>query len=82
MGMKVRSVKLGPQQREALRAAANAKGITESDVVREALEQYVATQASGAPKQSVAARAADLAGCVTGPSDLSTNRRHLEGSGR
>jgi len=82
MGMKVRSVKLAPEQREALRAAASAKGITESDVVREALDQYMAAQTSGAPKESVAARAADLAGCVTGPSDLSVNIRHLDGFGR
>jgi predicted DNA-binding protein len=55
---------------------------SESALVREALESYLAE----APASSSAydlARESGLIGCVRGgPSDLSTNRKHFEGFGK
>jgi len=50
---------------------------TRSDVLRKALEAFGNRGAS-----SVSARAADLAGSLTGPRDLSTSPKHMAGYGR
>ncbi len=64
-----------------LKKQAGMKRRSESALVREALENYLGE----APTSSSAydqARDAGLIGCVRGgPSDLSTNRKHFEGSG-
>jgi len=82
--MKVRSVKVSKEMELALRVRAREKGVTDSFVVREALAEYLAAPTDGSAKarQSFSAQAADLAGCVKGPADLSTNPRHLDGFGR
>jgi predicted DNA-binding protein len=55
---------------------------SESALVREALESYLG-EASGSNSAYDLAKEAGLIGCVGGkPSDLSTNRKHLEGFGK
>lgn len=82
--MKVRSVKVSTELEQALKKRAAEKGVSDSFVVREALEEYLAPPVKDAAKarRSFAAQAADMAGCVEGPADLSTNPRHLAGFGR
>jgi metal-responsive CopG/Arc/MetJ family transcriptional regulator len=54
---------------------------SESALVREALESFLG-KASGSDSAYDLAKEAGLIGCVGGkPSDLSTNRKHLEGFG-
>ena len=54
---------------------------TRSAVVREALEAHLAAE-GGATEGSCFDLTSDLAGSVSGPSDLSSNRRRLRGYGR
>ena len=61
--------------------AARERGATKSSVVREALAAYLARDGT-APPLSFLAQAGDLAGCVSGPKNLSTDRRHLRDYGR
>ena len=77
--MKPRSLKLTPELEKSLTTYATSRGASASSVVREALEAYLvdAQSADLRKPQSFSARAADLAGCVSGPADLSTNPAHL-----
>jgi hypothetical protein len=64
-----------------IRERSRIKGQTPSDLVRVALESYLAED-SGVGSAYEAAQAAGLIGCVRGaPKDLSTSRRHFEGFG-
>lgn len=54
---------------------------TRSAVLRAALEAFVSTSTS-ASSRSVTSLAADLAGSLEGPRDLSTAAHHLTGYGR
>ncbi|NQW04128.1 MAG: hypothetical protein HQ485_08875 [Acidobacteria bacterium] len=82
--MKPRSLKMSKELEASLRARAKAKGVSDSFVMREALVEYLAESEAGSEKapRSFAALASDLAGCVDGPSDLSTDSRHLNQFGR
>ena len=64
-----------------LRSRSKAKGITESNLVREALESYL-----GKTGERTAYELAEEAGVIGAadkqPKDLSTNRRHFEGFGK
>lgn len=77
--MKPRSLKLSQNLEKSLTTYASARGTSASSVVREALEVYLDTAQTGGQRAPVSfsARAADLAGCVSGPADLSTNPAHL-----
>lgn len=76
--MKPRSLKLSQDLEKSLTTCATARGASASSVVREALEVYLAaSESADRQPQSFSARAADLAGCVSGPADLSTNPAHL-----
>jgi Arc/MetJ-type ribon-helix-helix transcriptional regulator len=64
-----------------LRATVRKRGRTQSAVVREALEAHL-DQGAASGESSGLDLVRDLVGCITGPSDLSTNRKHLRGYGR
>ena len=65
-----------------LKKQAGTRGRSESALVREALESYLAETSSSSSAYDLA-REAGLIGCVrNGPSDLSTNRKYLEGFGK
>jgi predicted DNA-binding protein len=64
-----------------LKKHASIKRRSESALVREALESYLADAPTHSPAYEVA-RATGLIGCASqAPSDLSTNRKYLEGFG-
>ena len=76
------SIRITEKLREQLAAAAKTSGRRESEVVREALEQYVAPLDAGENAYEMAKRL-KLIGCVKGaPSDLSTNPAYFEGFGK
>ena len=70
-----------PEQLDArLERVAAEHGTSKSELVRRALDAHLRTLEGPAPA-SVGRLAADLAGCVEGPGDLSTGARHLEDFG-
>jgi hypothetical protein len=81
--MKVRSIKMTKEQQEALRSAAEAKGVSDSFLVREALEAYLAGPMKGTRSRSAADAASHLIGSLDGtPRDLSSNPKYLAGYGK
>lgn len=79
--MKTITVKVPRPLGERLGRAVVQRRSTRSAVVREAIEAYLATEGGGS-EGSCFALASDLAGAVSGPSDLSSNRLRLRGYGR
>ncbi|MCY4563443.1 MAG: ribbon-helix-helix domain-containing protein [Gammaproteobacteria bacterium] len=60
---------------------ARQRGLSKSAVIRDALEEYLRTT-SAENSGSALALAADLAGVLSGPEDLSFNKDHLHDFGR
>ena len=60
---------------------ARQRGLSKSAVVRDALEEYLQTT-SAENSGSALSLAADLAGVLSGPEDLSFNKDHLRDFGR
>ena len=79
--MRTITVKVPRPLGERLGRAVVERRSTRSAVVREAIEAYLATEGGGS-EGSCFALASDLAGAVSGPSDLSSNRLRLRGYGR
>ena len=80
--MKTRSLKLPGDLDRRLDDHARLRRLSRSAVVREAVEAYLVRDSSAIRAGSMLARIHDLAGCVDGPPDLSTNQRYLDGYGR
>jgi len=80
--MKTISLKVTePMERELAEKAAS-RGVSKSDLVREAVAEYLIEGDAPAPGSFLAA-AADLVGCVDGgPEDLSYNPEHLASYGK
>lgn len=80
--MKTISVTLSKTLDAKLTSAAKQLGTTKSAIVRAAMTQYLARHPEP-PPESIAALAKGLIGCVSGgPTDLSYNKKYLEGLGR
>ncbi len=79
--MRTITVKLPPRLAERLRRAVAQRRSTRSAVVREAIEAHLGEGARTA-EGSCYELSSDLAGILTGPADLSSNRRRLKGYGR
>jgi Arc/MetJ-type ribon-helix-helix transcriptional regulator len=75
------SFKLPPALDDRITRVARRRRMSRSAVVREALE-VLADEAGPKGGPSVAEAAADLAGILSGPRDLSTSKRHMAGYGR
>jgi hypothetical protein len=76
--MKTMSIKLHEELDARLTAAARRRGERRSAIVREALTAYL--DATGdATGPSCLDLVADLAGCIKGPRDLSSNPKYLRG---
>ena len=71
------SFKLERDLDRELSELARRKNVSRSAVVREALRSY-----SAGRKPSALDLARDLAGCLTGPADLSTNKRYMKNFGK
>lgn len=79
--MKTLSLKIPDALDSKLETAVRRQGGTKSALIRQALEAFFREE--GKPGTgSVLDLAADLAGSLEGPSDLSCNEEHLEGYGR
>ncbi|HEV8130319.1 MAG TPA: CopG family transcriptional regulator [Acidobacteriota bacterium] len=79
--MKTTSLKLPDKLDAELTAAVRRKGASKSSLLREAIERYLSPGEGGA-SGSVLELSKDLAGCVRGPADLSTGKKHLVGYGQ
>ena len=67
---------------QRIRKRSQMKGLTESELVREALENDLEHSAEGGSAYEMALEAG-LIGCLRhAPKDLSTNARHFEGFGK
>lgn len=75
--MRAISLKLSESLDRQLTQLARQRRVSRSALVREAVQLYAAQ-----PGKSVAAAAADLAGLLKGPTDLSSSSKHLDGYGR
>ena len=75
--MRTVSFKLPEDLDDALNELARTRRSSRSALVREALESLAKGN-----RRSVTALAGDLAGCVEGPTDLATNRKHMSGYGK
>ena len=79
--MKTLSVKLPDALDTRVAAIARRRRMSKSALVRSALERLSAQR--GQPRSGSALDLArDLAGCVSGPADLSVNKTHLKNFGR
>lgn len=70
----------GLEQRLSIRS--RMKGQTESELVREALENYLGQSKEERSAYELAQEAGLIGSVKRAPKDLSTNRRHFEGFGR
>jgi Arc/MetJ-type ribon-helix-helix transcriptional regulator len=77
--MKTISIRVPDELLAAIQFAAKKRGETRSAVMREALQEFLSkNQNTG----SCLDLARDLAGCVQGPPDLSTNPAHMDHYGK
>jgi predicted transcriptional regulator len=79
--MKLLSLKVPDALDHRLAHEASCRKSTKSEVVRKALQAFLAETGSE-QAGSALTLAKDLAGCITGPSDLSVNPTHLKRFGR
>lgn len=79
--MKTMSLRVPDALDAQLEEVARRTGRSKSLVVRMALSEFLPQRGSSS-RRSFLARALDLAGSVTGPPDLSTNKRRFEGYSR
>ena len=79
--MKTLSLKLPESLFAMLTAASEKRGESKSTVVREAIAAYIRAQQS-VHQGSCLDLANDLAGCVDGPEDLSSNKTHMRRYGQ
>ena len=75
------TLKLSDGLAARLRSAVKRRGKSQSELMREALEAHL-EQEGEAAVGSCLDLAHDIAGSLNGPSDLSSDRRHLRGYGR
>lgn len=76
------NVRLDPQLKEQLKAAARAEGVRPSDVVRAALREHFRAKAAQPSCLDLALRVGVVGVYTDAPADLSTNKEHFEGFGR
>jgi Arc/MetJ-type ribon-helix-helix transcriptional regulator len=80
--MKTISLKLPDGLNAKLNRVAKERDLSKSEVVREALEQFFNGHATARTPLSALDLARDLAGCLEGPGELSTNPKYMEGFGK
>ncbi len=78
--MKTLSLKLPDELDVRVGAVAKQRGSSKSEVVRSALEAYLAGEASPIPGSALDL-AGDLVGALDGPVDLSCHEKHMRGYG-
>jgi len=76
------NVRVDEQLKHELEAEAREKGISQSDIVREVLDEHVKRRARKETCMDIALRIGLIGSAKGLPSDLSTNRDHFDGFGR
>jgi len=79
--MKTITLRLPETLEMQLNAYATARGISRSEILRQALAEYI-SKAGTAKPDTLLELTKDLAGSVQGPSDLSSNKEHLDNYGK
>lgn len=74
------TLKLSDIDLNKLNSLAEQRGTTKSNIVREALAEYL-SETEVKPKNSFADIASDLVGIIDGTKDLSINKKYLSGFG-
>ena len=69
------------EERLQLTTIARQRGMSKSALIRDALETFLKTKGNE-EKVSALSLSEDLAGCLSGPEDLSVNKDSLRGFGR
>ena len=80
--MKTMSLKLPAELHGQLERLSKQRGQSKSQVVRDALEQFFGNGRSADHAVSALELAGDLVGSCSGPGDLSTNKKYMEGFGK
>ncbi len=75
------SISISPRLRRELEQEASATGKRESEVVREALEQYLAGRGARETSYDIALRTGVIGVVKDAPAGLSTNRKYFKGLG-
>ena len=75
------SLKMPERLAIKLEDTARQTGVSKSALIRHALETYLQTDGAGHP-ESALSQAADLAGVLSGPEDLSVNQDYLRNFGQ
>jgi len=76
------SIRVRPKLRRELRGFSSATGRRESEIVREALEEYLDANGRSETCFDIARRSGLVGAVEDAPTDLSTNPKHLRGFGR
>ena len=80
--MNTLTIKIPPQLAREIVLASEREHLTKSELVRRALVAYISQRNAAVPAMSALEQAGDLVGCFSGgPSDLSSNPRHLDDFG-
>jgi hypothetical protein len=81
--MKTLTVKIPNAVATKLATETRRRGVSTSEMVREAIAEYLVTTTliKGKP-HSFLELASDLCGCLSGPADLSTNPKYMEEYGK
>ncbi|MCH7614227.1 MAG: CopG family transcriptional regulator [Nitrospinae bacterium] len=79
--MKTLTLRLDEALYEKVSFMAKQRKTTQSEVVRDAIKDSLG-KGNGTSKASALDLGKDLAGILSGPSDLSVNKTHLKGFGR
>ncbi|MBG6074701.1 hypothetical protein [Polaromonas sp. CG_9.11] len=81
--MSTLTIKIPPQLEQEIVLASQREHLSKSELVRRALVAYVNQRKAGIAPMSALEQAGDLVGCFSGgPSDLSSNPRHMDDFGR
>ena len=75
------NVRVNARLKQQLEAEAREKGVSPSDIVRQALEEHLQQRTPRESAYDLAKRAGLIGIFKGGPSDLSTNPKHMEGFG-
>lgn len=75
------SIRIPEELQDHLESLAHLTGKSESEIVREALEEYCGRHGPGASCYDLAEKAGWLGRVSNLPKDLSTNKKHMEGFG-
>ena len=81
--MRTLTIKISPLLEQEIALASEREHLSKSELVRRALVAYISQRNAAVPTLSALEQAGDLVGFFSGgPSDLSSNPRHLDDFGR